>query len=262
MPSSFHVGGQMPIPNAPLPQPPLFYGELASWWPLISPVEDYEEEMAFARRVMHEGVPGVKTVLELGSGGGHGAAHLKRAFTMTLVDLSEAMLEVSRALNPECRHVRGDMRTVRLGETFDAVFVHDAIDYMVDEVDLAAAIETAWIHCRPGGAALFIPDDLRETFEPGTDCGGSDAPDGRGVRFLEWTWDPDPSDTWVFTEYAFVLRDSNGSIHTVHETHRTGLFERATWLRQLEARGFVVQEILEKTEDDRTPRTFFLARRP
>jgi hypothetical protein len=40
---------------------------------------------------------------------------------MTLVDLSEEMLVVSRQLNPECQHHQGDMRTVRLGRTFDAV---------------------------------------------------------------------------------------------------------------------------------------------
>lgn len=243
-------------------QPSAFYGELAPWWPLISPVEEYADEMAFVARVLREAVPGARTLLELGSGGGHGAAHLRGTFAMTLVDLSEAMLAVSRRLNAGCRHVVGDMRTVRLHETFDAVLVHDAIDYMIDEADLAAAVETAWIHCRPGGAALFVPDDLRETFEPGTDCGGSDGTDGRGVRYLEWTWDPDPHDTWVATEYAFVLRDADGSIRTAHETHRTGLFDRATWTRVLEGQGFVVRAIDEETDDDRTPRTLWLAQRP
>ena len=36
---------------------------------------------------------------------------------MTLVDLSEEMLAVSRELNPECEHLQGDMRTLRLGRT-------------------------------------------------------------------------------------------------------------------------------------------------
>ncbi|MHC4615594.1 MAG: class I SAM-dependent methyltransferase, partial [Planctomycetota bacterium] len=57
-------------------------------------------------------------VLELGSGGGNNASHLKKWFDMTLVDLSPHMLEVSRALNPECSHQQGDMRTVRLGTLF------------------------------------------------------------------------------------------------------------------------------------------------
>ena len=86
------------------------------------------------------------------------------------------------------------------------------------------------MHC--DRVALFMPDELAETFEPGTDHGGTG-----DVRYLEWTYDPDPSDTWTVTEYAFVLRDGD-RVRTVHETHRTGLFPRATWLRALETTGF------------------------
>ena len=43
--------------------------------------------------------------------------------------------------------------------------------------DLRAAIETAHLHCRPGGAALFAPDHLRENYRPSTDCGGCDGED-------------------------------------------------------------------------------------
>ena len=188
-----------------------FYGELAEWWPLISPPEDYAEEAAFAATVLAS-VPGVREVLELGSGGGHNAVHLKAQFEMTLVDLSDEMLAVSRRLNPECEHHQGDMRTVRLGRRFDAVFVHDAVDYMTSEADLRAAIETAHAHCRPGGIAVFVPDHTAETYEAASDHGGSDGADGRAVRFLDWTWDPDPDDTWIVTEYAFMLREADGSI--------------------------------------------------
>jgi hypothetical protein len=93
------------------------------------------------------------------------------------------MLDVSRALNPECEHVEGDMRTVRLERTFDAVFIHDAIAFLTTERDLAAAIETAFIHCRPGGVALLAPDDFQETFVSSTEVGGTDG-DGRSLRYL------------------------------------------------------------------------------
>ena len=78
----------------------------------------------------------IDTLLELGSGGGNNASHLKKHFQMTLVDLSPGMLEVSRKLNPECEHLQGDMRSVRLGRSFDAVFMHDAIAYMTSAEDL------------------------------------------------------------------------------------------------------------------------------
>ena len=230
-----------------------FYGELAAWWPLISPPEEYEEEAAFAAGVLDSASIPVREVLELGSGGGHNAVHLKERFAMTLVDLSDEMLAVSRRLNPECEHHRGDMRTVRLGRSFDAVFVHDAVDYMTDEADLRRAMETAFAHCRPGGIAVLVPDRTAETFEPGTDHDGNDAADGRGVRYLEWVWDPDPGDSWVLTEYVFLLRDADGSVRVVHETHRTGLFGRATWLRLLAEAGFEPGAVTEETTEDRAP---------
>jgi SAM-dependent methyltransferase len=240
----------------------LLYGDLAAWWPLISPPKEYTEEAAFAATLLRSASIPVRDVLELGSGGGHNAVHLKARFDMTLVDLSAGMLEVSRRLNPECDHQPGDMRTVRLGRTFDAVFVHDAVDYMLSEADLRQAIDTAFVHCRPGGIAVFVPDRTAETFEAATGHGGDDDADGRGARFLDWTWDPDPADTWIVTEYAFLLRDADGSVRAVHETHRTGLFSRDVWLRLLAGAGFEPDAVMEHTSEDRAPREFFLGRRP
>src|SRR5580765_6705251 len=131
---------------------PKMYEELASWWPLLSSPADYEEEAAFYGKTLAEACDRPpRTVLELGSGGGNNASHLKARFEMVLVEPSAGMLTVSRALNPECEHVAGDMRTVRLDRQFDAVFVHDAVMYMITEADLRKAIATAFLHCQPGG---------------------------------------------------------------------------------------------------------------
>lgn len=238
------------------------YRDLAPWWPLISPVEEYEEEAAYVATLLHSAGIGVRDVLELGSGGGHNAAHLSRHFTMTLVDLSPDMLTLSRQLNPCCRHVLGDMRSVRLGELFDAVFVHDAVDYLLSGEDLGAAIATAYAHCRPGGLAVFLPDHVRETFTPGSDDGGVDGADGRSARYHSWTWDPDPADCWLLTTYAFVLRRGDGTVELCQETHRTGLFARDVWLEVLREAGFEASALEEETEDDRTPRTVFVGYRP
>lgn len=239
-----------------------FYGELAEWWPLISPPEDYEEEAAFAATLLASAAEPGRDVLELGSGGGHNAVHLKARFTMTLVDLAPEMLDVSRQLNPECEHHVGDMRSAQLGRSFDAVFVHDAVDYMTTEADLRLAMGTAFAHCRPGGVAVFMPDHTRETFEPSSDHGGNDGDDGRGVRYLEWSWDPDPDDTSTVTEYAFLLRDAAGAVRVVHETHHLGLFGQADWLRMLAEAGFEPEAVTEVTSEDRPPRECFLAHRP
>jgi len=239
-----------------------FYGDLAAWWPLISPPEEYAEEAAFFADVLDTASIPVRTVLELGSGGGHNAVHLGGRFAMTLVDLSSTMLEVSRELNPGCEHRLGDMRTLRLGRAFDAVLVHDAVDYMTNETDLRSAVATAFAHCRPGGLALFVPDDTAETFAESSDHGGSDGNDGRAARYLDWSWDPDPTDTWILTAYAFLLRDPDGSVQAVNETHRTGLFSREVWLRVLTDAGFTPEAVIEQTSEARTPRELFVGHRP
>jgi len=239
-----------------------FYGDLARFWPLISPVEDYEEEAHEFCRLLRAERPQAATLLELGSGGGHNAFYLKRDFVLTLSDVSPAMLQVSARLNPECEHHLGDMRTLALGRRFDLVFIHDAIDYMSTAADLRAAATTAYRHLAPGGLALLVPDTLAGEYEPSTDCDGHDGEDGSAVRLLEWSYDPDPSDGCVTTEYAFVLREADGRVWTHHETHHTGLFPRATWLQILESVGFAVTTQLEQTTEDRRPRTLFLATRP
>jgi SAM-dependent methyltransferase len=238
------------------------YGELAGWWPLISPPAEYAGEAPFIGEMLRSAAIPVREVLELGSGGGHTASHLKRSFAMTLVDLSAGMLAVSRRLNPECRHLLGDMRSVRLGRGFDAVLVHDAIGYMTSEAALTEVMDTAFTHCRPGGVAVFVPDRTAESFQPSTGYGGSDGPGGRGARFLEWTWDPDPGDTWIRTEYAFMLKEASGEVRVVHETHRLGLFGRAVWLRLLERAGFAAGAVMEVTAEDRPPRELFTGHRP
>jgi SAM-dependent methyltransferase len=242
---------------------PRMYHDLAPWWPLLSAPSEYAEEAEIYRRLLVEaGDPPPVTVLELGSGGGNNASHLKAHFELTLVDLSEGMLEVSREANPECEHVQGDMRTVRLGREFDAVFVHDAVMYMTTAEDLRLAIETAFVHCRPGGAALFAPDHLREHFRTGTDYGGHDG-DQRAVRFLEWTWDPDPLDTTYTVDYAYLLRDADGSVRVEHDRHVEGLFPRATWLELLADAGFEARAVpVEHSELEPGSYELFVATRP
>ncbi|WP_224364511.1 class I SAM-dependent methyltransferase [Hyalangium versicolor] len=235
------------------------YEELADWWPLVSAPAEYSEEASEYLRLFRSAASGpLKEVLELGSGGGNNASFLKKEFSLTLVEPSERMREVSRALNPECEHLPGDMRSVRLGRLFDAVFVHDAVMYMTTEADLRAALETVTIHLRPGGVALVAPDATRETFAPGEELGGGDeplGPDGRSrsLRYLMWTLPPDPGETFNAVHFALLLRERDGSVRSVHDVHRDGLFPRATWLRLfaevgLEAR--IEPRILEGTEYD------------
>ena len=218
---------------------PRIYTELADWFHLLTAPEEYAEEAAFylAAIVQASDAP-PRTLLELGSGGGNNAWHYKRGLEhVTLTDLSEGMLELSRRVNPDCEHLQGDMRALRLGRQFDAVFVHDAVCYLTTLDDLRLAMETAFVHCRPGGVALFAPDHIRELFEPGTDHGGNDG-HGRALRYLEWTFDPDPSDSTYLVDFAYLLHEDGQPARVAYDRHVCGLFGREDWLRLLREVGF------------------------
>ncbi|MEN8374797.1 MAG: class I SAM-dependent methyltransferase [Gemmatimonadota bacterium] len=240
----------------------LLYSELAEWWPVLSAPADYAEEAAFYARTLREACTRPpRLLLELGSGGGNNASHMKTAFAeVTLVDLSPAMLDVSRRLNPECEHLEGDMRTARLGRLFDCVFVHDAVCYMTTEDELRQAMATAYVHCQPGGAALFAPDHVRESFAPSTSHGGHDE-ESRSLRYLEWTWDPDPSDTTYLVDYAYLLREGDGEPRVVRDRHVEGLFSRAEWLSLLHDIGFEAERVAFQHTGMDAPADVFVGRK-
>ena len=178
------------------------YGDLAHLWPLMSPPEHYAAEAVHWREALraHLG-SGRHQVLELGVGGGNNLSHLTAEFDATAVDLSDAMLANSRRLNPSVTHHVGDMRSVRLGRTFDAVLIHDAISYLTSEDDLAATFATVATHLRPGGLLVCAPDWFRETFDgPVASVHGPRGSDPELTMFAHH-FDPDPSDTTYEVDY-------------------------------------------------------------
>jgi trans-aconitate methyltransferase len=240
---------------------PLLYGELVSWYRLVDPPRDHLDEAIVFRQAFERVVaPRPETLLELGSGAGHNALHLKEHFRCTLSDVSEPMLGLSRELNPTCEHVPGDMRTLRLNRTFDAVLVHDAIAYMTSRDDLRAALTTAFVHTRPGGAAIVAPDVYRETFhdvaEPLSEDDGA-----RSLRATMWTWDPDPADDTCAVDFAFLLREGS-AVRAVHDHHVEGLFSRQTWIDLLAEVGFRTETLPRPIGEGEHDEIFLCSRSP
>ena len=124
------------------------YDELAWTEAWLEDPQGVEEEVATYHRLMEEHARRpIREVLHLGCGAGAHDRALKRHFSLTGVDLNNAMLRLARRANPEVEYHQGDMRSVRLGRRFDAVVIPDSIDYMA----------TARHHLRPGGALLVVP---------------------------------------------------------------------------------------------------------
>lgn len=243
----------------PAPQPEM-YETLTEWYRLLDPVEHHADEAQVFHAAFQRATHGTaRTLLELGAGAGHNAWHLKAHYQCTLADVSEAMLVLSRELNPECEHIMGDMRTLRLGRVFDALLVHDAVAYMTTEADLQAAIETTFAHTRPGGSAIIAPDGVKETYADGTEL--IENQDGnRHLRCVEWDWDPNPEDTWHYTDYIFMMRQGE-DLQVVTDRHTIGIFPTPTWLRLLAQAGFEV-EMMQRPIGDGETDEVFLCRRP
>lgn len=216
------------------------YNSLAEWWHIMSdPAEYYEEAMLFKNLLLNSD-QNIKSVIELGSGGGNNASYLKKYFTMSLIDISPKMLEQSKRLNPDCEHFLGDMRSFRIDKLFDAVFIHDAIMYIINIDDLRKVLITANKHCKVNGRLLIVPDCFKETFKPSTTHGGHDK-GKKSFRYLEWTTDPNPEDTEYNVDFAYMMRNEEGKL-TVEEDHHTlGLFSENTWINLCENTGFKVE---------------------
>ena len=236
------------------------YGDLAWLWPLMSPPEHYVEEAGYWLRALRSKLrEGRRRVLELGCGGGHFLHQLTDEYDAVAVDISEAMQAHSRRLNPGVVHHVGDMRSVRLGETFDAVLIHDAIDYMTTEADLRAAFATARAHLRPGGLLLAAPDHYTETFTSPSVDDETNSDGETTLTYVEHSVDLDPADTTIETTYVFfIVRE--GKLQVEVDSHTTGLFPIATWERLLAEAGFDAERTDYPVSGEGTPMWLWVCR--
>jgi len=196
------------------------------------------------------------TLLDIGCGGGKNVLNLKQEFNVTGVDLSSTMLEQARDLNPESTFVHGDMRTFRLGRTFDAVLMDDALSYMTCLADFVAAFRTASAHLDPGGVLVATPDVTIETFRQNktivTPAARAGTRDELDVVFVENVYDPDPADEQYETTVLYLIRD-HGRLRIETDHWTMGLFSLDTWRRVLRETGFEVHESrYNPGEDDYT----------
>jgi SAM-dependent methyltransferase len=214
------------------------YRDLAYLWPLLSPVEDYEAGAEAWRIALRDTLGlGRHRLLDLGVGGGNHLHFLIQEHDAVAVDLSENMLNLSKRLNPLVEHFVGDMRSVRLNRKFDAVIIHDAINYMLTEEDLKAVFATASAHLAPAGVLLMAPDFFKESLVVPNVMHVTHSDDTTVLTYVQYLYDPDPSDTSYEAIFVyFIHRDGRLQIEQDH--HRGGVFPKQTWLTLLKASGF------------------------
>jgi len=236
------------------------YGDLAYLWPLVSKPEDYANEASYWRDALLDKLgEGEHHILELGVGGGNNLSHLTSYFKATAVDLSEEMLKNCKELNPDVDVHVGDMRSVRLNKKFDAVIIHDAISYLLNENDMLATFKTAAEHLESGGIFVTSPDYLKETFTDNTIHHHESKSDGTtDLTFIEYSHDPDPEDTMTETIMVLFIK-KDGQTKVELDRHQTGLFPKATWIKLLQKSGFIVEEKEYPVHDDNRQSWLFVS---
>ena len=231
------------------------YSDLAWLWPLWGEPSEYAPYCAHVTRLIRQYARReVRSLLNLGCGGGKNVFNLKQDFAVTGLDISPAMLDLARQLNPKCRFLQADMRTFSLPERFDAILVDDVICYMTTEADLRAVFERAYLHLNVGGVMVCGPDDTPETFvqnyTKATHAAAAAKPEHVEVVFIENSYDPAPEDTEYEALMIYLIRE-NGRLRIEQDQHHLGLFSLDVWRRLLLDGGFEIHAV-EYHEDGKS----------
>jgi SAM-dependent methyltransferase len=134
------------------------FGAYARYYDLLYRDKDYCGEAAYLDGLIRSQLPGARSLLDLGCGTGRHALLLAgRGYRVAGVDASREMLEIAEAQGGAAAAFhQGDIRTVRLGESFDVVLsMFHVMCYQSSNADLAAAFATVREHLRPGGIFIF-----------------------------------------------------------------------------------------------------------
>jgi SAM-dependent methyltransferase len=138
------------------------FGVYAKYYDLLYRDKDYAAEVVYINSLIQLDHPHARNILDLGSGSGKHAIRLSdQGYEVNGVDLSAEMIALaqSRALAAgysKAVFKHGDIRTVRLGRTYDVVIsLFHVMSYQTTNDDLAAATATAAVHLEPGGIFIF-----------------------------------------------------------------------------------------------------------
>jgi len=205
------------------------FGAYSRYYNLLYKDKDYTGEAEYVASLIRQHHPGAKSLLDLGCGTGrHDLLLAGLGFEVTGVDRSEEMLAVAlsqqstlNSFPASLNFVHGDIRTVRLERTFDAVIsLFHVMSYQTTNEDLRAAFATAREHLKPGG--LFIFDCW---YGPAV---LTDRPSVRVKRLEDEAISVTriaepvmhPNENLVDVNYQVFIRDkSNDKVEELRETH-------------------------------------------
>ncbi|OUL19847.1 SAM-dependent methyltransferase [Nostoc sp. RF31YmG] len=207
------------------------FANYARYYDLLYRDKDYIGEVHFIRRLINTYAPEALTILELGCGTAkHAVLLAEEGYQINGVDFSQEMLlkaesricQLPNKLASNLKLFHGDIRQVRLNQTFDVVLsLFHVISYQTTNEDLLATFATVKEHLKPRGIFIFDiwygPAVLTEP------------PEIRIKRledseiYVTRIAEPEmyPNDNLVDVNYQIFIQDKNsGATEEIRETHR------------------------------------------
>jgi len=229
------------------------YHDLAWLWPLWGSVEEYREESELAVELIKQYAEiEVRSLLDITCGGGKNIFNLKKHLEAYGLDISNAMLDNARKLNPDCTFYQADMRDFALKRQFDSIYLNDGIAYITSVPDLRRTFQCAFKHLRAGGVMICYAEFIKENFAQNKTQTTTTRTGKMEVTFIENNYDPDPSDNTFETTMIFLIRE-NGELRIEHDRHVCGIFTMNVWRDSLSKTGFEVTEYSESTSVFESP---------
>lgn len=199
-------------------------------------LKDFAADSRSVHDLVQRHVPDAHTLLDVACGTGLHLSHLREWYEVSGVDRSSQMLAIARTrLGDRVPLHIGDMRTLDLGRTFDAVTcLFSSISYMTTERDLFAAYERFAAHLNPGGVLVVDgwvrPEAWKDDYRAAPDY----ATDGelQVVRLTHTSRD----DRIARLDIHHLVHDASG-IHHFVERHTSMLVPTETYIAAAEAAG-------------------------
>jgi SAM-dependent methyltransferase len=201
----------------------------------------------------------IHTILDLGCGtGGHDLLLAEQGYQVTGVDLSDGMVKQAIDKNTKAglsvEFIVGDIRDIRLGQTFDLVISMFAVmGYQTSNADFLAALTTAHSHLAPGGLFIFDtwygPAVLREL--PETRVKEFNVEGQRIIRMA--MPEIDTLNNKVVVHYKILRLSGNQVLEEIDEAHPMRYLFAPEVQLFAEKTGFTVQHVCPILEPNRQP---------
>lgn len=205
------------------------FDRYSRYYNLLYGDKDYTREADYVDDLIKRNLSGAKSILDLGCGTGlHDFLLAEKGYSVTGVDISGTMLGIAASrlrsqetLSKSLSFIQGDIRTIKLTNTFDVVLsLFHVMSYQVSNDDIVSTLTTVRDHLKPGGLFIFDcwygPAVLTE--RPTTRLKRLEDDEINLVRIAEPIMHP--NDNTVDVNYHVLIKDKrNNSFEELKEKH-------------------------------------------